>query len=94
VLRPLPDSGLGAAPGRGRGDRPEGGAVVQTTAGRLFFNEALPVGFAYVNDVVGKRNIPIGTIVEDLAANYPKHVVAASLDRIKALGFRFAAQSG
>ena len=53
-----------------------------------------PTGFAYVNDVVGKRNIPIGTIVEDLAANYPKHVVAASLDRIKALGFRFAAQSG
>ena len=26
--------------------------------------------------------------------SYPKHVVAASLDRIKALGFRFAAQSG
>ena len=65
-----------------------------TTAGRVFFNEALPVGFPYVNDVVGKRNIPIGSIVEDLAANYPKHVVASSLDRIKALGFRFAAQSG
>jgi DNA-directed RNA polymerase subunit beta' len=37
---------------------------------------------------------PIGTIVEELAANYPKNVVASSLDRIKALGFRFAAQSG
>ena len=65
-----------------------------TTAGRLFFNEALPVGFAYVNEVVGKKHIPIGTIVEELAASYPKHMVAASLDRIKALGFRFAAQSG
>ena len=65
-----------------------------TTAGRVFFNEALPVGFPYVNDVVGKRNIPIGSIVEDLAANYPKHVVAASLDRIKALGFRFRRSPG
>ena len=60
----------------------------------MFFNEALPEGFAFVNDVVGKRNTPIGQIVEELSANYPKHVVASSLDRIKALGFRFAAQSG
>ena len=70
------------------------GIVFETTPGRVFFNEALPEGFAFVNDVVGKRNTPIGTIVEELSANYPKHVVAASLDRIKALGFRFAAQSG
>ena len=67
---------------------------VETTPGRLFFNEAMPEGFRYVNDVVGKRNTPIGTIVEELAAGYPKHVVAESLDRVKALGFRFAAQSG
>ena len=68
--------------------------MFETTPGRVFFNEALPEGFAFVNDVVGKRNTPIGTIVEELSANYPKNVVAASLDRIKALGFRFAAQSG
>ena len=60
----------------------------------MFFNEALPEGFAFVNDVVGKRNTPIGQIVEELSAGYPKYVVAQSLDRIKALGFRFAAQSG
>jgi DNA-directed RNA polymerase subunit beta' len=66
----------------------------ETTPGRVFFNEALPEGFAFVNDVVGKRNTPIGQIVEELSANYPKNVVAQSLDRIKALGFRYAAQSG
>ncbi len=66
----------------------------ETTPGRVFFNEALPEGFAFVNDVVGKRNTPIGLIVEELSASYPKYVVAQSLDRIKALGFRFAAQSG
>ncbi len=66
----------------------------ETTPGRVFFNEALPEGFAFVNDVVGKRNTPIGQIVEELSANYPKNVVAMSLDKIKALGFRYAAQSG
>src|SRR6202522_2987220 len=72
----------------------EGQVSVETSPGRLFFNEALPEGFRYVNDIVGKRNSPIGVIVEELAADHPKYVVASSLDRIKALGVRFAAQSG
>ncbi|MEY2569169.1 MAG: DNA-directed polymerase subunit beta, partial [Actinomycetota bacterium] len=67
---------------------------VETTAGRLFFNEALPDDFPYVNDVVGKKNIPMGNIVEEIADVYPKVVVANSLDKIKNLGFRYAAQSG
>jgi DNA-directed RNA polymerase subunit beta' len=67
---------------------------VETTAGRLFFNEALPSDFRFVNDVVGKKNVPIGTIVEELATNYPKVAVARSLDHIKNLGFRYASQSG
>ena len=56
---------------------------IETTAGRLFFNTALPDGFRYINDIVGKRNTAIGTIVEELAASFPKREVAASLDRIK-----------
>ncbi len=71
-----------------------GTVSVETTPGRVFFNGALPKGFRYVNDVVGKRNTPIGSIIEEIAATEPKGVVAESLDRIKALGFRFAAQSG
>ena len=72
------------------GDRIE----LVTTAGRLFFNSGLPDGYRFINDIVGKRNTSIGSIVEEVAANYPKHLVAESLDRIKALGFRYAAQSG
>ncbi len=72
------------------GDRVE----LVTTAGRLFFNSGLPDGYRFINDVVGKRNTSIGSIVEEVAANYPKHLVAESLDKIKALGFRYAAQSG
>jgi DNA-directed RNA polymerase subunit beta' len=47
----------------------DGVLMFDTTPGRVFFNEALPEGFAYVNDVVGKRNTPIGVIVEELSAN-------------------------
>ncbi len=109
TLRPAPGSGLAGrleaagiqlAGAEGNGDgsvaSSDGAASsgFETTPGRVFFNEALPEGFAFVNDVVGKRNTPIGSIVEELSASYPKNVVAQSLDRIKALGFRFAAQSG
>ena len=54
----------------------------------------LPSDFGFVNDVVGRRATSIGSIVEQLAANYPKAVVAESLDAIKDLGFRFATRSG
>jgi DNA-directed RNA polymerase subunit beta' len=67
---------------------------IETTPGRIIFNTALPEGFPFVNDIVGKRNRTIGSIVEVLADRYPRAVVAESLDKIKNLGFRYAAQSG
>ncbi len=67
---------------------------IETTPGRLLFNSALPEGFRFVNDVIGRRNTSIGSIVEEVAATYPKAQVGASLDRIKDLGFRYASQSG
>ena len=73
---------------------PDARVEIETTAGRLFFNTALPDTYRYINDVVGKRNTAIGTIVEEVASGFPKREVAASLDRIKSLGFRYGAQSG
>ncbi len=72
----------------------EDGSWQKTTFGRLLINQALPADFGYVNEVVGKRHLPIGSIVQRLAFNYPKSVVADSLDKIKNLGFRYGAQSG
>ncbi len=72
----------------------EDGTWTKTTFGRLLINQALPDDFGYVNEVIGKRHLPIGGIVQRLAFNYPKSVVADSLDKIKNLGFRFGAQSG
>ncbi len=89
-------NGSGADGGEAEPDEADSvaGREIETTPGRIFFNDALPGGFRYVNSVIGKRDVPIGSIVEELSSVYPKHVVAESLDRIKALGFRFATQSG
>ncbi|HVL26924.1 MAG TPA: DNA-directed RNA polymerase subunit beta' [Acidimicrobiales bacterium] len=67
-----------------------------TTAGRLFLEAALPPDFCanygFVTQSVKKRTIT--DMVEKLVAEYPKAVVAQSLDAIKDLGFRFASRSG
>ena len=65
-----------------------------TTPGRVFFNEALPFGFRYVNELIGKNATPIGTIVEEISGGFSRQEVAESLDAIKSLGFRYATQSG
>ncbi|MBD5786757.1 DNA-directed RNA polymerase subunit beta' [Cellulosimicrobium terreum] len=78
-------------------DAPEGWEpgqpiLFETTLGRALFNETLPVDYPYVNSVVDKRRL--STIVNELAEKYPKVEVAASLDALKAAGFRWATRSG
>ncbi|GAA2044907.1 DNA-directed RNA polymerase subunit beta' [Agromyces tropicus] len=81
----------------GEGQEPEGfvpgeSFLLETTLGRAIFNEALPVDYPYFNAQAGKSQI--STIVNDLAERYPKTEVAATLDRIKDAGFRWATRSG
>jgi DNA-directed RNA polymerase subunit beta' len=64
----------------------------RTTAGRVFFNTTLPGSFEFQNVRIDKK--VMGRIVDELAHNYDKADVAASLDRIKELCYRFAAKSG
>ncbi len=67
-----------------------------TTVGRLWFEDALPDDYAerfgHVVGVVKKKEM--GTIVERLSDYYPKATIAASLDALKNLCYRFASQSG
>ncbi|MDP9402949.1 MAG: DNA-directed RNA polymerase subunit beta' [Actinomycetota bacterium] len=67
---------------------------LETTAGRLLFNEALPADFGFVNELVSKKARSIASIVEEIADAYPKTTVTRCLDHIKDLGFRYATQSG
>ncbi|MFN8136013.1 MAG: DNA-directed RNA polymerase subunit beta' [Propionicimonas sp.] len=82
----------GIVPPDGEELRPDGSVILQTTLGRALFNEALPTDYPYVNEEVGKKKL--GQIVNDLAERYPKVEVAITLDRLKALGFKWATRSG
>ncbi len=63
-----------------------------TTAGRVFFNDALPDHLAYVNHDVGQREM--GAIVDDLARGHRTAEVAGSLDALMDLCFEYASRSG
>jgi DNA-directed RNA polymerase subunit beta' len=76
--------------------RQEDGTYSTTTVGRLLFEEALPANytdeFGHVSATVKKREM--GVIVERLSDFYSTAEVAASLDKIKNLCYRYASQSG
>ncbi|MDE3064578.1 MAG: DNA-directed RNA polymerase subunit beta' [Acidobacteriota bacterium] len=93
-IRPLAGSSLDTRLEDAGVEADAAGRRLVTTPGRVLFNEALPFGFRYVNELIGKNATPIGTIVEEISGSYTRQEVAESLDAIKALGFRFATQSG
>ena len=76
--------------------RPATGEKYRSTLGRVLFEEALPSDFmerfGHVDTVLRKREL--GVIVEQLSDNYSNAEVAASLDGIKNISYRFASQSG
>lgn len=65
---------------------------LRTTLGRALFNELLPEDYPFVDYEVGKKQL--SEIVNDLAERYPKVIVAATLDNLKASGFYWATRSG
>ncbi|MDG9716982.1 DNA-directed RNA polymerase subunit beta' [Streptomyces sp. DH24] len=65
---------------------------LNTTLGRALFNELLPEDYPFVDYEVGKKQL--SEIVNDLAERYPKVIVAATLDNLKAAGFYWATRSG
>ncbi|MBB2894262.1 DNA-directed RNA polymerase subunit beta' [Flexivirga oryzae] len=65
---------------------------LDTTLGRVLFNEALPEDYPFLNQDIDKK--ALSGVVNDLAERYPKVQVAASLDALKAAGFYWATRSG
>jgi DNA-directed RNA polymerase subunit beta' len=63
-----------------------------TTVGRMIFNQALPDGFGFVNNEVGKKEL--SRIVERLTAERTVGETVEILDSIKALGFHYATRAG
>ena len=66
--------------------------VVETTTGRVLFNELVPLEVGYVNEVLTKKSLRdiIGRILK--ATSIP--VTGDFLDKIKNMGYRFAFKGG
>ncbi len=68
------------------------GTVIETTAGRVLFNEVLPAGMPFLNKTLDKKQL------EELVGNcYHSHgrdETARLLDRLKELGFGYATRAG
>ncbi|HUW41997.1 MAG TPA: DNA-directed RNA polymerase subunit beta' [Rectinemataceae bacterium] len=64
------------------------GAVVETTAGRILFNEAMPPDVPYVNYALGDKDLR--NLIEAVYKTSGPYVTVAMLDAIKDMGFRYA----
>ncbi|MDD5547858.1 MAG: DNA-directed RNA polymerase subunit beta' [Candidatus Pacebacteria bacterium] len=65
---------------------------LETSVGRIIFNEALPEDFEFVNDTLNKKNI--SKVVASIINNYGIEKSAEYLDAIKKVGFEYATRSG
>lgn len=69
-----------------------GGKPIQTTVGRIYFNEILPKGFDYVNEVIGKKQLK--NLLNKALYDFTQPEVGEFLDRIKKFGFAEMTRSG
>ncbi|MBI2265672.1 MAG: DNA-directed RNA polymerase subunit beta', partial [Armatimonadetes bacterium] len=70
------------------------GALMDTTAGRLLFNEAIPpeLEMGYINKTIDKGEL--GRLIARIYKTYGNAKTAVVLDRVKNLGFQMATRSG
>jgi len=64
---------------------------IETSVGRIIFNDVLPVDFPYQNEVQDTRTIQ--KLISDLLEKHEKIKVISILDKIKDLGFEYATLS-
>ncbi|MQA23878.1 MAG: DNA-directed RNA polymerase subunit beta' [Micromonosporaceae bacterium] len=74
------------------GWEPGQSALVETTLGRVLFNETLPETYHFVNYEIRKGQL--SAIINDLAERFLKVELAATLDALKEAGFHWATWSG
>ena len=65
---------------------------IDTTLGRIIFNDILPKGMPFINKQLGKKDLI--KLVYDCYTNVGNYETVLFLDRLKDLGFGYAFQSG
>ncbi|MDD5288081.1 MAG: DNA-directed RNA polymerase subunit beta' [Dehalococcoidales bacterium] len=73
-------------------DQNDEGKRIKTSVGRIIFNDAFPREIGFRNYTVDKSSLK--KVVADCAKRMGDEDMAAVMDRIKEMGFRFATKSG
>jgi DNA-directed RNA polymerase subunit beta' len=68
------------------------GEIIETTTGRVIFNEVVPEGLGFINELLSKKSLT--EIVSHCYRKSGNRVTAKFLDDLKDLGFNFAMSSG
>ncbi len=66
--------------------------IIETTVGRVMFNELLPHGFGFVNDLLDKKKI--GAVISDCYKRFGQAKTVQLLDDLKDMGFIHATLAG
>ncbi len=74
------------------GQKQEDYELIETSVGRLIFNESIPEDFGYVNKTMKSKELR--KLVSELADRYSLEELAEILDKIKRMGFKYATSSG
>ncbi|AQS57956.1 DNA-directed RNA polymerase subunit beta' [Desulforamulus ferrireducens] len=72
--------------------RRKNGERIQTTVGRIIFNEVIPDKLGFINKVCDKKTL--SKIVADCYRKLGNAHTAETLDGIKALGYKYSTQAG
>ncbi len=68
------------------------GKIIETTPGRLLFNEVMPEEVEFINKTLGDKELR--TLVADTYAKFGPAVAVKMLDSIKDIGFKYATLFG
>ena len=68
------------------------GKIVETTVGRLLYNEILPKGYPYINEPLTSKKLT--GIIETIFRDYGQEETVIFVDKMKTLGFEHSTLSG
>ncbi len=68
------------------------GQIIDTTVGRILFNDTLPKSYPFVNQVINKSKL--SSVIADCYRRFGHYEVIQLLDRLKEVGFEEATKAG
>ncbi|MDP2910485.1 MAG: DNA-directed RNA polymerase subunit beta' [bacterium] len=71
---------------------PKGEEIIETSLGRILFNETLPENHIFINEMINSKKLE--KIVGEIIESSELEIVERTLDKIKTLGFESATVSG